>query len=97
MSLQTECSVEESVTIRAVKRLEDCINVVHVAYMVVVFWQSLTIFVFLHTSSFKFSDNVPIHNIYIIQECSELADLQQKGYGSYGLPGIDRRSTHPFY
>ena len=68
MSLQIECSVEKSVAIRAAKRLEDCINVVHVAYVVVVSKQSHSIFVFLHTSSCKFSDNVPIHNIYIIQQ-----------------------------
>ena len=36
MLLQIECSVEEIVTIMAAKRLEDCINVVHVAYVVVV-------------------------------------------------------------
>ena len=68
MSLQTEGSVEKSVTIRTAKRLEDCINVVHVAYEVVVSQQSHSIFVFLHTSFSKFSDNVAIHNIYIIQQ-----------------------------
>ena len=36
MSLQIECSVEKSVTVRAAKRLEDCINVAYVAYVVVV-------------------------------------------------------------
>ena len=71
MSLQIEGSLEDSVKIRAAKRLENCINVVHVAYVVVVSWQSHSIFVFLHTSSCKFSDIVPIHNIYIIQESVE--------------------------
>ena len=68
MLLQIECSVEKSVTITAAKRLEDCINVVQLAYVVVVSEQSHSIFVFLHTSSRKFSDNVAIHSIYIIQE-----------------------------
>ena len=68
MSLQIECSAEKSVAIRAAKRLEACINVVHVAYVVVVSQQSHNIFVFLHTSSSKFSDNVAIHNVYIIQQ-----------------------------
>ena len=36
MSLLIECSVEKKITIRVAKRLEDCINVVHVAYVVVV-------------------------------------------------------------
>ena len=36
MSLQIECSIEKSVTIRAAKRLEKCINVFHLAYVVVV-------------------------------------------------------------
>ena len=63
MSLQ----VEKSVTIRALKRLEDCINVVHVAYVVVLSLQSHSIFVILHTSSCKFSNNVFILNIDIMQ------------------------------
>ena len=71
MSLQIECSVNKRVTIRAAKRLEGCIDVVHVAYVVVVSQQPHSIFVFLHTSSSKFFDNVPIHNIYIIQENAE--------------------------
>ena len=68
MSLQNAGSVENSVTIRAAIILEDCINVVHVAYVAAVSQQSHSIFVFIHTSSSKFCDNVPIHNIYIIQE-----------------------------
>ena len=67
MSLQIECSVEESVTIRATKRLEDCINVVHVAYVVVVSQQSHSVFVFLHISSGELSDKITIDNIDIIQ------------------------------
>ena len=53
------------------KRLEDCINVVHVAYVVVESYQSHSIFVFLQTSSRKFSDKVPIYIIHIIQEIVE--------------------------
>ena len=66
MSLLIECFTEKSVTIRAAKRLEDCIIVVHVADFVVVSQQSHSIFLCLHTSSSKFSDNVPIYNIDII-------------------------------
>ena len=68
MSLQIECSDREKVTVRAAKRLQDCINVAHVVYVVVVSWQSHSIFVFLHASASKISDNVPIHNIYIKQQ-----------------------------
>ena len=48
--------------------METCINVVRVAYVVVVSQQSHRIFVFLDTSSSKFTDNFPIHIIYIIQQ-----------------------------
>ena len=72
MSLQIEWFVEKSVTIRAAKILEDCIDVVHVAYVVVVSQQSHSIFVFLHTSSSNFYDNVPIYKIYIIRENFEI-------------------------
>ena len=68
MSLQIECSAEESVTIRTTKSLKDWINVAHITYMIIVPQQSDSIVVFLHTSSSKFSDNVAIHNIDIIQE-----------------------------
>ena len=71
MSLQIECYVEKSVTIRAAKRLEDCINVVHVAYVVVVSQQSHSILVLLYTSSSKFIDNVPMKNACIIQQNAE--------------------------
>ena len=68
MSFQNEGVFERSVTIRAAKRFKGCINFVHVAYMVVLSQQPHSIFVLLHTSSSKFSDNVTIHNIYIIQQ-----------------------------
>ena len=61
-------SVDKGVTIRAAERLESWTNVVHVAHVVVVSQQSHRIFVFLYSSSSKFTDNVPIHNIYIIQQ-----------------------------
>ena len=66
--LQNEFSVGKSVTISSAKRLENCLIVVNVAIVVVVSQQSHIIFVFVYTSSSKFTDNVPIHNIYIIQE-----------------------------
>ena len=69
MSSHKERSVEKSVTIRETKTLEDCINeVVDVAFVVVVSEQSHSVFVFLHTSSSRFSENVPIYNIYTIQQ-----------------------------
>ena len=68
MSLQNECSIEKGVTIRAAKRLEDCINFAHVAYMVVISQQSQSILLLLQTSSSKVFDNIPIHNIYKNQQ-----------------------------
>ena len=68
MLLQIEGPVETSVTIKAAKRLEDCINVVHIAYVVVVPQQSHSFFVFHYTLASKFSDNVVIHKIYIKQQ-----------------------------
>ena len=68
MSLQIQGSIEIIVTIRTAKILEDCIYVSHVEYMVVVSQQSQNVFVFLQISSSKFFDNVPIDNIYIIQQ-----------------------------
>ena len=67
MALQNESSNEESVTNRTTKRLKDCNNVVHLTYMIIVPQQSDSIVVFLQTSPSKFSDNVTIHNIDIIQ------------------------------
>ena len=68
MSLQVECSAEESVTIRTMKRLKDCINVAHVTYMIIVSQQSDSVVIFLHTSSSKFSDNVSIYNINVVKQ-----------------------------
>ena len=68
MSLQIECSVEESITIRAGKILGNSINVVHPAYVVVVSQRLHCIFVLLYTSSGKFTDNAPIYNNYIKQQ-----------------------------
>ena len=67
MLFQIESSVEESVTIRTTKRLKDCISVAHITYMIFVPQQSDSIVLFLQTSPSKFSDNVTIHNIDIIQ------------------------------
>ena len=75
MSLQIECSVEKGVTIRTTKRLENCNNVVHIAYKVFVSQQSHSIFVFLYTSSTKFTHFVPIHNINIIQQNVESSQI----------------------
>ena len=71
MSLQIDCFVAKSVTIRPAKKFEDLINVVRKAYVVVVSLQPHTNFVFLHRSSCKFSDNGPIHSIYIIHQTVE--------------------------
>ena len=66
MSLQIECCVEESVTIRAIKAFWDCINVAHAKYMIIVFQQSDSIVVFLHTPPSELTYNVPLYNINII-------------------------------
>ena len=71
MSLQIECSVEKSVTFRAVKRSEDCTFVVYVAYVIFVSQQLHSVFVWLHTSSSRFSDNITTHNVYIRQQIVE--------------------------
>ena len=97
MSFQIGCSVEECVTISASKRLEDCINVAQVAFMVVVSQKPHIFPKFLHTLFSKFFDIWPIHNVYIInidmiltyhKNISEfwvLADHHQLEYHSYGL------------
>ena len=98
MSLQIECSAEESVTIMATKRLKDCFNVAHKTYMIFVSQQSDSIVVFLHTPSSKFSDNVAIHNIDSIQHNVEGQQIfNRKEYCSYVLLEIDRHSIHPFF
>ena len=96
MSLQIECSIEKSVTNRAAQRLENCINVVHVAYVVVVYKQSNSIFAFLHTSSSKFTDNVPTKSI-LYSRMLTVSRSSTKESGSYEFHGIDRCSIHPFY
>ena len=48
MTLQMECSVEKSVTIRAAERLEDCIIVAHKTFMNIVPQQSDSIVVYMH-------------------------------------------------
>ena len=48
------------------KRLEDCINVAHVAYMIVVSQKPHSFPMFLQTLSSKISNRFPIHKIYII-------------------------------
>ena len=53
------------------KIIENCFSVVHVQYVVVLSQQSHRIFVLLHTSSSKFSDNVPIQKIFILQQNDE--------------------------
>ena len=68
MSLQVDCSVEKSVTIRTAKRLKAGINVAHITYMIIVSQQSDKIVVLLHTLSSKFSDNVSIYNIYVVKQ-----------------------------
>ena len=68
MVLQFERSAEESVTIRATKILKDCINFAHIKCMIIVFQQTDSIVVFLHTSSSMLSDNVSIYNIYVVKQ-----------------------------
>ena len=79
MSLQIEQSVENSVTIRATRKLGSWIIVVHLAKVIVVSQQSHSIFVFLHNLSGKFTDNVPIHIIYKIQQNVEILQIFNKG------------------
>ena len=68
MSLQVESFVEESVRVRATKRLVGCINVAHITYMIIVFQQSDSIFIFVTTSSSKFSNNVSIYKISVAKQ-----------------------------
>ena len=67
MSLQIESFVEESVTISTTIILKECINVAYITYMIIVPQQFDSIVIFLQTSLSKFSDNVTIHKIDIIQ------------------------------
>ena len=78
MSLQVECSVEESVTIRASKRLKDSINVANITYMVIVSQQSGRNFVFLQTSSSEFSDKGSIYKIYVVKQNVEYREIIKK-------------------
>ena len=48
--------------------MEDCINVFHLEYVAVVSQQSHSILLFLYTWSRKFTDNVLVHNFYILQQ-----------------------------
>ena len=68
MSLQNEGFVEKTITIKATKRLVDCIEVAHVAFVVVVPEYLQSFIVFFLTLRSKLSHNVPFRNIYIIQE-----------------------------
>ena len=48
--------------------MEDCINVAHITYMIILSQQPDSFVVILHTSSSKFSDNVSIYNIYVAKQ-----------------------------
>ena len=68
MSFQIGCSVEENVTIRTTKGLEDCVEVAHKTYMINVSQQSDKMFVFLHTPPNEFTYSVPLYNMDIIEK-----------------------------
>ena len=77
MSFQIGCSVEENVVIRASKRLEQCIDIAHVAYMIIVPQKSDDKPVFLHTPPSEFTYNFFIHNVYFIKESSSAEGPRQ--------------------
>ena len=68
MSLQIGCTVREKATIRPTIGLDDCINVVHVAYMMFVSQKSDSILVFLHILTEELTYIGPLHNNDIIEK-----------------------------
>ena len=68
MSFQIGCSVEKSVTIRAKKGLEDCVNVAHVTFLIILSQQFDSILVFLHTPPSEFPYDIPLYSIDIIEQ-----------------------------
>ena len=66
------CPVEETVTSKAMKGLEHCIDVAHVAYNTIIPQQCGSIPVFLHTPSKEFTFNFSIHIVYFIMEKFQL-------------------------
>ena len=67
-SFQIGCSFEEIVTIRATKGLEDCVDIAHVTYMVLVSRQSDSVFVFLRTPPSELTYDVPLNIIDILEK-----------------------------
>ena len=61
MSLQIGCSVEEDVPLKTTKRGKYSIEVHPVTFMIIVAQWSYSIFVILHSSSSKFTNNRSIH------------------------------------
>ena len=78
MSLQFECSAEESVTNRTTKRLKDFINVAHITYMILETQQSDNVVLFLHISSSNFSDDISIYIIYVVKQNFECEQILNK-------------------
>ena len=64
MSFQAGCSVEESVTIRATKGLEEGNFVAHVTYMIFVSQKSDSDLVLLQIPSSQFTYNVPLYRFH---------------------------------
>ena len=86
---QIGCSFEESITIRATKGLEDCANIVHVTYMIILSQQSDSILVLLHTPPSQFTKNIPSKISRTEEKILSKADLQQMDCRSYGPVGTD--------
>ena len=75
MSFPIGRSVEENVTIRALKGLEHCIAAALVAYMIIVSQQSESSLVILNTPPSKFIYISSIHNVYLIKENVQVQKL----------------------
>ena len=67
ISFQIGCSVEESVTIRASKGLDYCIDVAHVAYLTIVPQQPDSFPVVLDSPTSEFIFSFAIHNVYYMK------------------------------
>ena len=75
MSFPIGCSPGQSVAIRASKGLDHCMDVAHVAYMIIAPQQSNIISAFLHTPLSDFTCNFSIHNVFFIKENNQVQEV----------------------
>ena len=68
MSFQIGFSVKKIDTIMAMKRLVECVNAAHVTYMITEYEETDRILVFLHTPPSKFTFNVFLYSIEILEK-----------------------------